>query len=53
MVKTFGARFKRIYEADEAALPREIVVLLESLKRVEAELTARSAQDAETAEPGL
>lgn len=44
MVKTFGARLKRIYAADEAALPREIVVLLESLTRAEAELAARSAQ---------
>ena len=51
MVRTFGVRLKRIYEPDEASLPREMVAVLDNLKRAEAELVARAALPSPAAQP--
>lgn len=45
IVRTFGARLKRIYELDETTLPPQVGEWLERLKKAEAERAARCQQD--------
>ncbi|HYD16242.1 MAG TPA: hypothetical protein VEA77_07570 [Hyphomicrobium sp.] len=47
IVKSFGTRLKRVYQLEEAALPAQIAVWLEHLKRAEQELAESSRQEPE------
>lgn len=50
LTKVFGARLKRVYELDDAALPASMMQWLERLKTAENELASSSAGVADRAQ---